>query len=217
MKIKIILDIKNNKLTRIPIEYLIKHKNFYENKININFPALISRNESIIIIKVLKKNYNKYFLNKIFELGFGSGTIYEPIKKEKKIKYTSVDNVYINSKNQNKKKFLFHSDWFDFLNSKKKQDIIVTNPPYISIEEIKHCNIKFESKNSLISCQNGLKDIFEIIKYSNDITKKNSSIIIEHGYSQGKKTRKILKICGYNNIYTHKDFKKLQRLSRAEK
>lgn len=220
-KNKILHDLNNNKISKIPIEYISQYKNFYKNLINIYFPTLIARNDSLKIIYILKKIYSNYFIKNVFDLGFGSGIFYFSIKNEiKNLKYISIDNIYVNSKiiSKNKKKiFIFYYNWIYFFYSFKKQNIIISNPPYLSSINIKNYNIKYESKNNLISHQNGLKNIFDIIKYSYDVMNKNSIILIEHGYFQSKKIRKILKKCGYTNIYTNKDIKNLLRITYAEK
>jgi release factor glutamine methyltransferase len=96
-------------------------------------------------------------------------------------------------------------------------DVIVSNPPYISINQLKKTlkNLKYEPIISLYSKKNGLYDFSKIIYNSKKYLKRRGFLFLEHGSDQGKDIRKILFKYNYENIRTVKDFNYRDRVTMA--
>ena len=191
------------KLTmKYPIQYLIGYVNFYGYKINVNENVLIPRYETEYLVEKTINYCNNLFKNKqidVLEIGTGSGAISIAINKMIDSNITAVDistealdvakeNAKLNNCNIN----YIKSDIFE--NVDEKYDLIISNPPYIDInEEIDESVKKYEPTLALYADDNGLYFYKRIIKESQNYLKKKSIIAFEIGYMQGNKIKEIAK------------------------
>lgn len=159
-----------------PIQYVLGNVNFYGNKFYINENVLIPRFETEELVENTINYINKYFNHPvdIIDLGCGSGVI--GLTLEKKVSTKTVDLVDISplalevtTKNKDLLKSnanIIESDFFT--NISNKYDVIISNPPYISInEEIEEIVEKNEPHLALYAGEEGLdcyKKILENIK-----------------------------------------------------
>ncbi len=191
-----------------PIAYLTKKKYFWKYKFTVNRGVLIPRPDTEVLIEeVLKLTKNKDSLN-LLDVGVGSGCILISILREKKnfygsgidISKKSLDTCKINGKNLgviNRLK-LFKSDIDNF--HFRKYDLIISNPPYIKKNKLKYLEkdvIGFEPKQALDGGIDGLSEISKVIERSSELIKKNGLLILEIGFDQKYKVKKILENKGF--------------------
>ena len=191
-----------------PIAYLVKKKYFWKYKFTVNKDVLIPRPDTEVLIEeVLKLTKNKNSLN-LLDIGVGSGCILVSILKEKKnfygtgidISKKSLDTCKINGENLgviNRLK-LFKSDIDNF--HFRKYDLIISNPPYIKNNKLKYLEkdvIGFEPKQALDGGIDGLSEISKVIERSSELIKKNGLLILEIGFDQKWKVKKILENKGF--------------------
>ena len=191
-----------------PIAYLTKKKYFWKYKFTVNRDVLIPRPDTEVLIEeVLKLTKNKDSLN-LLDIGVGSGCILISILKDKKnfygsgidISKKSLDTCKINGENLgviNRLK-LFKSDIDNF--HFRKYDLIISNPPYIKKNKLKYLEkdvIGFEPKQALDGGIDGLSEISKVIERSSELIKKNGLLILEIGFDQKWKVKKILENKGF--------------------
>ena len=191
-----------------PIAYLVKKKYFWKYKFTVNRDVLIPRPDTEVLIEeVLKLTKNKNSLN-LLDIGIGSGCILISILKDKKnfygtgidISKKSLDTCKINGENLgviNRLK-LYKSDIDNF--HFRKYDLIVSNPPYIKNNKLKYLEkdvIGFEPKLALDGGIDGLSEISKVIERSSELIKKNGLLILEIGFDQKWKVKKILENKGF--------------------
>ena len=191
-----------------PIAYLVKKKYFWKYQFSVNKDVLIPRPDTEVLIEeVLKLTKNKDNLN-LLDVGVGSGCILISILKDKKnfygtgidISKKSLDTCKINAKNLgviNRLK-LFKSDIDNF--HFRKYDLIISNPPYIKKNKLKYLEkdvIGFEPKQALDGGIEGLSEISKVINRSSELIKKNGFLILEIGFDQKWKVKKILENKGF--------------------
>lgn len=132
--------LKENK----PIQYVIGNVNFYGLKFIVNKNVLIPRFETEELVEQVveyAKNLNKDKI-KILDLGCGSGAIGLTLKSILKdsevtlidISKEALEVARLNANNLNLDVTFIESDWFSNVGL-DKYDIIVSNPPYIRIDE----------------------------------------------------------------------------------
>ena len=191
-----------------PIAYLIKKKYFWKYKFTVNKNVLIPRPDTEVLIEeVLKLTKNKDSLN-LLDIGIGSGCILISILKDKKnfygtgidISKKSLDICKINGKNLGviSRLKLFKSDIDNF--HFRKYDLIISNPPYIEKNKLKYLEkdvIGFEPKQALDGGIEGLTEISKVINRSSELIKKNGFLILEIGFNQKRKVKKILENKGF--------------------
>jgi len=97
------------------------------------------------------------------------------------------------------------SDWFsaDALAS-QQFDLILSNPPYIDGQDY-HLNegdVRFEPRSALVAEDEGYADLLTIIQQSIHFVRPGGWLLLEHGYKQGAKVRRLLSQYGYEAVDT---------------
>ena len=200
-----------------PVSYITGTKEFWKFQFKINNGILIPRPDTEIIIeKVLEITKFKKKL-KILDIGVGSGCILLSILKERKnfngigidLSKKCIDLSRLNALNlqlNNRVKF-YKSDIDNF--NIGKYDLIVSNPPYINQFDLKNLDkdIKnFEPKLALNGGLDGLSEIRKVINKSSELIRLNGKLVIEIGFDQKEKVKKILTSKGFYINKTIKDY-----------
>jgi len=200
-----------------PIAYLINKKEFWKNEFFVNKDVLIPRPDTELIIEQVLRIYSKKVQLQVLDIGTGSGCILLSILKERPNFYgTGID---ISAKSINISKFntkqlnltnrvkFFHSSVDNF--SIGKYDLIVSNPPYIEFINFKYLEkdvVNFEPKLALSGGLDGFSKIRKVINKARMLIKKNGKFILEIGFNQKNKVKKILKEKGFYINKTIKDY-----------
>ena len=216
--IKLIKERSNGK----PIAYLINKKFFWNYEFFVNKSTLIPRPDTELIIeKVLDLTKSKDKM-RVLDIGVGSGCILLSILKERKNFYgTGIDickncikiskiNATKLSLSQRVKFFKSDVDKFFF----GKYDLIVSNPPYISKNNLKYLDneiVDYEPIIALNGGLDGLSEIRKVVKKSSELIKKNGKLILEIGFDQKNKVLKLLKKEGFYINNTYQDLAKNDR------
>ena len=205
-----------------PIAYLINKKEFWKDEFFVNKDVLIPRPDTELIIEQVLKIYSKDEQLQVLDIGTGSGCILLSILKERPnfygtgidISKKSINVSKINAKQlnlTNRVKFI-HSSVDNF--NIGKYDIIVSNPPYIKLLSLKYLEkdvVNFEPKLALSGGFDGFSKIKKVIGKASTLIKKNGKFILEIGFNQKNRVKKILKEKGFYINKTIKDYGKNDR------
>jgi len=200
-----------------PIAYLINKKEFWKDEFFVNEDVLIPRPDTELIIEQVLKIYSKDAKLQVLDIGTGSGCILLSILKERPNFYgTGID---ISKKSINVSKFnakqLNLMNRVKFFNSSVdnfkigKYDLIVSNPPYIELLNLKYLEkdvVNFEPKLALSGGIDGFSKIRKVINNAGILIKKNGKFILEIGFNQKNKVKKILKEEGFYVNKAIKDY-----------
>jgi len=200
-----------------PIAYIINKKSFWKDEFFVNKDVLIPRPDTELIIEQVLKISSKEQQLQILDIGSGSGCILLSILKERQNFYgTGMD---ISKKSINVSKFnakqlnitnrikFFHSSVDNFKIG--KYDIIVSNPPYIKLLNLKYLEkdvFNFEPKLALSGGLDGFLKIRKVISKASTLIKKNGKFILEIGFNQKNKVKNILKEEGFYINKAIKDY-----------
>ncbi len=193
---------------RKPIAYLIGKKEFWKYEFIVTKDVLIPRPDTEIIIdQTLKLTRDKSRL-KILDIGVGSGCVLLSILKERKDFYgTGIDicKKTLSLCKVNSKKLdlidrvkLFKSDIDNFNHG--KYDLVISNPPYIKKFALKYLDrdiYDYEPKLALDGGLDGLTYIKKVVFNSSKFLKRNGILVLEIGFDQTEKVKKILRENGY--------------------
>ncbi len=202
---------------RKPIAYLTGKKDFWNNEFKIDNNVLVPRPDTELIIEeVLKCTKNKNNI-KLLDIGVGSGCILLSILNEKKDFYgvgidvskKCVELSKINAFNLgiNKRIKFFKTDVDNF--NYGKYDLIVANPPYINHFDLKYLDkevVDFEPKLSLDGGLDGLSVIRKVVNKASKLIKVNGTFILEIGFDQKERVKKILRNKGFYIKKVLKDY-----------
>ena len=200
-----------------PIAYIINKKEFWKDEFFVNKDVLIPRPDTELIIENILKINSKEDQLQVLDIGTGSGCILLSILKERPNFYgTGID---ISKKSINVSKFnakqlnlmnrvkFFHSSVDNFKIG--KYDLIVSNPPYIELLNLKYLEkdvVNFEPKLALSGGLDGFSKIRKVINKASTLIKKNGKFILEIGFNQKNKVKKILKEEGFYINKSIKDY-----------
>ncbi|HFL8824178.1 MAG TPA: HemK/PrmC family methyltransferase [Candidatus Azoamicus sp. OHIO1] len=213
---------------RIPVTFVVGYKNTHYTSFLLSYGLLIPRQETIELVDILGRVIKLYFICTVIDLGTGSGILGVSLLNKftnlsllltdrfKNILFFTIINVIRHK--LRKLKFIC-CNWYDFIPYGDKFDLIISNPPYVSMNEYSFFVdfLTFEKKHSLISFEYGLSDLYYIIKLSYHYLNNNGCIFFEHGYLQSKAIRKALRCSGLSNICTYNDYFNLSRITFSEK
>ncbi|CAL4320249.1 Release factor glutamine methyltransferase [Buchnera aphidicola (Eriosoma lanigerum)] len=210
-----------------PIAYLLGEQEFWSLPFKVSKEVLIPRPETEILVELCLYKLQTINVANILDLGTGSGVIalsIASIKKECHI--TGIDcmqsAITISKYNakilQISNVHFICSDWFSSINSKLFH-VIVSNPPYISINEysIIRNNLKYEPIKSLVSHSCGLGDIMYIIQNAKNYLYSHGWLLIEHGWNQKYRVQNLFKYNDFINIKTYQDYSGHDRVTIGQK
>ena len=225
---------------KFPVQYLLNEQEFYGRKFYVDKGVLIPRQDTEVLvekmIEILKNNIlkNKNLEKilkihpKILDIGVGSGII--GITAALEIKDSYVLGVDISEKaleTAEKNKELLKVSNIKFLKSNlfeniefKQFDMIVSNPPYISLNEagiMSDDTLLHEPSEALFAENDGLYFYYEICQKALDYLADFGYLLFEIGYKQGKNVAEIMTSSGFKNVEVIKDLAGLDRVVVGQK
>lgn len=177
----------------IPIQHLIGYAYFFGRKFMVNDHVLIPRPETEMLVELVLNQYDTYFSNqkiKVLDLGTGSGCIGITLSLEENNMDVSISDISedalevakSNKKSLHSNARIIHSDLFHSIDD--KFDIVVSNPPYIPVEEKIDPIVSKEPKIALFGGVDGVSFYEKIIKSSIHHLEDKGMIAFEHGFNQ---------------------------------
>ena len=197
-----------------PFAYIKGSKGFYDLDFIVSPATLIPRPETELLIDITLNLLDKNKNLKVLDLGTGSGVIAITISEKRpkwKLSATdlSLDALNIARLNSTKKIDFYCGSWFDPV-PPETFDLIVSNPPYINEHDPHLQDLRYEPIEALVSGDDGLNDIREIITKSTLFLNSGGYLLLEHGYDQKDRIVKLLEE-SYTSIKTFKDLNKVDR------
>jgi len=202
-----------------PIAYLIGKREFWSMPFLVNEHTLIPRPETELLVEVALNFLPKNGV--VFDMGTGSGCIALAIKKERPdCRVIGIDKSLnsLNIAKQNAQHLNLEIEWIEsdwFSKVEIKADIIVSNPPYIAINDrhLMQGDVRFEPQSALVSGKDGLDDLIYLIDKSRNFLNPKGWLFLEHGFDQGFVINSLLKTACYTKIKTHQDSNGQDRVS----
>lgn len=218
---------------KFPVQYLLNEQEFYGRKFYVDKGVLIPRQDTEILVeKMIDTLKDKVLKNeihpKILDIGVGSGIIGITAALEIESSYVlgvDISDKALETAQKNKEilkvsniKFL-KSDLFENVEF-REFDMIVSNPPYISLNEVgimSDDTLLHEPSEALFAENDGLYFYYEICQKASDYLADFGYLLFEIGYKQGKNVAKIMASSGFKNIEVVKDLAGLDRVVIGQK
>ncbi|WP_094752099.1 peptide chain release factor N(5)-glutamine methyltransferase [Psychromonas sp. CD1] len=206
----------------VPVAYLTGIREFWSLPFKVNNSTLIPRPDTEILVEYALKICSPQA--RILDLGTGTGAIILSIASELPNARCSgvdfnADAVQLAIENRQILKLnnvnIYQSDWFSQVEG--RFDLIVSNPPYIDKNDhhLGEGDVRFEPLSALVAPQKGLADIRIIVADARSHLNENATLMIEHGFEQGKEVRNILRLFDFDEIKTVHDYAQNERISMA--
>lgn len=213
----------NKRLEFQPISQIIGERYFWKNKFIVSPNVLDPRPDTETLIEHTLSQGKFY---NILDLGTGSGCIILSLLDEYKDAIgvgidKSEDALNVAKQNANllslSQRVSFNlGNWCEGI--KEKFDLIISNPPYISENDMKILSksvLNWEPRMALTPEGDGLGAYRHILDGAKNLLIPNGKLILEIGYDQGKQVTHLLKNHGYKDIELVKDINNKDRVLSA--
>lgn len=184
------------RIKREPFQHITNNQEFFGLDFYVDKNVLIPRPETELIVEtaldILPENA------RFCEVGVGSGCIsvailhtlmsVSSIGLDISVKALKIAKQNAETHNVSDRLLLKQSDVFSNL-SVEKFDLICSNPPYISVDELPHLQaevVGFEPLNALTDGGNGFAIIENLIKNAPQFLKSGGFLLIEIGFGQAE-------------------------------
>lgn len=200
------------------LQYLFGSAYFYGRSFKVNESVLIPRQDTEFVVEKALEYIGED--SAVLDLCTGSGCIAVTVALEKNITPTAVDidegalNVAKeNAQNLSASVNFIQSDMFE--NIQDRYDVVISNPPYISAEDMEKLpkDVQNEPKLALFGGNDGL-DYYRIIAKSCPLN-DNGVIILEIGDKQAEQIKEIF--ANYSSVEIFKDLSGLDRIAVIKK
>ena len=209
-----------------PLQYIIGSVEFYGMDFKVNPSVLIPRPETEILIERILESLDKEESVEILDIGTGSGNIAVALAKNlPNSKVTAVDisddALEVARENSELNNIYEQISLYkiDFVNdndlNEGKYDLIVSNPPYVSIKDYFELEPElkdYEPKIALTDNGDGLDFYRNICPKAKNLLNKGGKIFIEVGMGQALEVKNILLNNGYSSIEIFKDYSNIERV-----
>ena len=218
-----------------PVAYIVGIKEFWSLELEVSPDVLIPRPETECVVEAVQR-----FLTqapnrsgrRILDLGTGSGAIIIALASVfPDNRYFALDRGYRISAlaRQNARRndlkdriHFFVADWFEALKSDRSGfDIIISNPPYIQSDAIRHLQpeiSKYEPGTALDGGPDGLDCLRHIIRRAHHFLAAEGRLFLEIGSDQKAAVGQIIDaVGGYTDVIFSEDYSGLDRVVQMEK
>lgn len=206
-----------------PLQYLLGYAHFMDYTFCVNENVLIPRNDTEILVETANDVLEQVSTNsyKVLDLCCGSGCIGISLKLYHKdidltLSDVSNDALEVTKKNLERhevKAKVVCDSLFAGIN--EKQDIIVSNPPYIEsrvidtlMPEVK----EYEPMLALDGGEDGMDFYNQIIEEAPSHLNVGGWLLFEIGYNQGEAVSKKMTELGFQDVQVKKDYAGLDRV-----
>lgn len=209
-----------------PLQYIVGSVEFYGHTFKVNRDVLIPRQETEVLIETISNAFPRDTSLKILDIGTGTGNI--PIclvKLFTSSNFMSIDispsAIQLAKENAELNKVLGKIEFVNTdvanlnLPDAEKFDVIVSNPPYVAIDEYETLQpeIKvFEPMNSVTDYSDGYRFYKLICERAKDLLKQNGYLFFELGQDQFDKVSKIMEANNFKDIKINKDYLNIERV-----
>jgi len=216
-----------------PIAYLLGQKEFWSLNFEVNPDVLIPRPETELLVEEsIEILSGRRGLNTLLELGTGSGAISIALAKSTDhpettqflatdISWEALRTAQKNAFNHKveKKINLVQGDWLGPFSSREKWiDLLVSNPPYVSDNEMVNLpqTVKrYEPLKALAGGKDGLKAIRHIFQQAIKQLKVGGWLLLEIGETEGDQVLKLAQDHHFNPTTIRRDYAGKDRVLKA--
>ena len=207
-----------------PIDYLINKKNFYGKDFYVDENVLIPRPETEELVNwLINDNIDINDYKNVIDLCSGSGCIGISLDINNKYLNVTLSDVStnalkvceINKKNLNSNVKIIQLDLNSTSTFNKEYDIIISNPPYISLDELNQIgkNVRYEPEIALFAPKDEPLHFYEkILEFASKNLSKNGVIYLEINPNFISEFNQLLTNYTINHINFKDDFRGKKRL-----
>ncbi len=215
----------DKRLLPTPVAYLLGEREFYSLTLKTSPATLIPRPETESLVDTALDLCPGESATGLLELGTGNGAIAIALKIHRprlNIVATDISADCLDIARQNAIDHSvtidwIQSDWFAQIESGRKFDMIVSNPPYIPALHpcLEKGDLPAEPLDALSPGETGLEALQRIIADAPTYLKPGGYLLLEHGFDQQEEVANLMKAQDFFDISCKLDLNRLPRVSLA--
>jgi len=199
-----------------PLAYILGTRGFWDMELQVTSDVLIPRPDTECLVEQALARIPLDASWQIADPGTGSGAIALAIARERpqcEMTATDLSKAALSIAEENaelhgvKNISFVQGSWFQPL-KRRVFEMIVCNPPYIAANDphLKQGDLLAEPVLALVSGEDGLDAIREIVTASISCLQPGGFLLLEHGFDQAIKVTNLLELAGFNSVFTEKDY-----------
>ena len=198
----------DRRTSNMPISKIIQKRLFWGREFDVDLNVLDPRGDTETLIAACLKLGPQ---DKVLDLGTGSGAIGLTLAAEwprVDVMCTDISDEALDVARLNMKSFgvadgvrLLRSDWFGAVEG--RFDLIVSNPPYIALEEWDGLDFEvrgFDPRMALTDEADGLSCYRVIVAQAGAYLEKDGYLMVEVGHTQGRAVQDLYDAAGFTQI-----------------
>lgn len=210
-----------------PVAYLVGQREFWGLPFETAPHTLIPRPDTEVLVEAALSHATNA-AGRLLDLGTGTGAIALAFASERpQWQVTGIDRVpeAVTLAQRNAKRLalsnvvFLESDWFAALPTSARYDLIVSNPPYIAMDDhhLDEGDVRFEPRSALVAGEDGLADLRHLVISAWEHLVPGGWVLLEHGWTQADAVCAMLEMSGYESIAALRDLGQQLRVSMGRK
>jgi len=206
-----------------PMAYILGSREFMGHDFTVSPAVLIPRPETELLVETAVKWLSEHENAQVLDLGTGSGAIAVSIAlacPAAQVVATDLSTEALDMARRNAHELgaavEFHQgSWYQALPPGKVFDLIVSNPPYIPMDDphLTQGDLRFEPAMALSDDHDGLDAYRAIISGASAHLRPGAGLYVEHGYDQSGPVCGLLRQAGFHQVHSLPDLAGILRVS----
>lgn len=206
----------------VPLAYILGTQSFWCFDLMVSPDVLIPRPDTEILVEWLLSYEGSSNPVTVLDLGTGSGAIalslayerpnWQVIGSDKALPALKIAKANAQQYDLDQVAW-FAGDWLQACRQRPYFDIIVSNPPYVALNDPDDETSGYEPDSALLARDEGLSELKYLASNAMAYIKPGGCLLMEHGCQQGDAVRQMLQENGWQHVATLRDWSGWQRAS----
>lgn len=215
--------LESRRLAGEPMAYILGTREFMGHSFQVSPAVLIPRPETELLVERAVELVDGGHATDVLDLGTGSGAIAVSIAlacPQAQVLATDLSAEALEVARRNAlalgASVAFHQgSWYQALPEGKVFDLIVSNPPYIPVDDphLTQGDLRFEPFSALSDGLDGLEAYRAIIAGAPAHLRSGGRLYVEHGWDQAAAVQALLAQAGFQSVHSLPDLAGILRIS----